>query len=153
MKKFIVLLSALFVLAGCGVTSHVTVDPQVVKALKNRRYEMICDYMYPTGYPMQRLGGGYFVEIRDEHITFVLPYIGSHTDLTFAGWEGIDFDEDIDDYSSKRYKDHVDISFKVTNISDTYSCTLKVYYDGSATLDVIPAFRHFISYGGMVRPL
>lgn len=146
-------LTAVCLLSSCGVTRQVVADADVVRALKDKKFIMYCEYMYPAGFPMQVIDGGYYIEIKDNMVSSALPYIGSAEAIAYGGGDGYNYKEPMKSYSAKKSGDSVEINIKVKTSDDELDMRFKIYYDGDATLNIVSLHRSYISYRGRVEPL
>ena len=95
---------------------------------------------------------GYSVEVRNDSLISYLPYIGGAYNVPYGGGKGLNFKERISSYKeSQKNNGQRQIEINVINEEDTYVYTLKVYDNGSSSIDVQSRQRDHISYSGQME--
>ena len=87
--------------------------------------------------------------IRNDSLFSYLPYFGRAYDVPYGGGKGLNFDAPIESYEETLMKNgqrHIEIGLK--NDEDTYLYTIKVFDNGSSSIEVQSRRRESISYSG-----
>ena len=156
MKKVLVSMvlacSAWVMLSGCASPEERAARAaeqaaKVTAALKARDYKISVDRMFPMKGSSKSVSYGYSVEV----ISY-LPYIGGAYNVPYGGGKGLNFKERISSYKeSQKNNGQRQIEINVINEEDTYVYTLKVYDNGSSSIDVQSRQRDHISYSGQME--
>lgn len=161
MKKTSLLLTALMMvlLTACG-TGNKVVDQQRADAIKalieSRQFMVMVGSMRPISAPTMSVSQGQKMIVRDDMVTFNLPYMGSGWNVGYgaSGHKALNFSSKILDYKVEYPKsDRARITFKVENGDDSYRFHVEVFMSGKTTIDVDPRGRDGISYSGMIHGL
>ena len=125
---------------------------KVTAALKARDYKISVDRMFPMKGSSKSVSYGYSVEVRNDSLISYLPYIGGAYNVPYGGGKGLNFKERISSYKeSQKNNGQRQIEINVMNEEDTYVYTLKVYDNGSSSIDVQSRQRDHISYSGQME--
>ena len=125
---------------------------KVTAALKARDYKISVDRMFPMKGSSKSVSYGYSVEVRNDSLISYLPYIGGAYNVPYGGGKGLNFSERISSYKeSQKNNGQRQIEINVMNEEDTYVYTLKVYDNGSSSIDVQSRQRDHISYSGQME--
>ena len=124
---------------------------KVKAGLAEKRFSINVDRMYPMKGGSKSVSFGYGVEVRNDSLISYLPYFGRAYDIPYGGGKGLNFSERIGSYRDIPGKNglHV-IDIEVTNTEDTYFYSIKVYDNGSSSIDVQSCNREHISYTGQM---
>ena len=124
---------------------------KVKAGLAEKRFSINVDRMYPMKGGSKSVSFGYGVEVRNDSLISYLPYFGRAYDIPYGGGKGLNFSERIGSYCDTPGKNglHV-IDIEVTNTEDTYFYSIKVYDNGSSSIDVQSRNREHISYTGQM---
>lgn len=96
----------------------------------------------------------YYVDFLPEWIKGDLPFFGrAFSGTGYGGDEGIKFEGKPTIYTVEKKKKNYVIKAEVRGERDSYSMTLNVYFEGSATLSIISNNRSPISYDGDIKEL
>ena len=148
---------ALVMLSGCATPEERAARAaeqaaKVTAALKARNYKINVDRMYPMKGSSKSVSYGYAVEVRNDSLISYLPYIGGAYNVPYGGGKGLNFSERIGSYQeSQKNNGQHQIVINVTNEEDSYVYTLKVFDNGSSSIDVQSRQRDHISYSGEVE--
>ena len=161
MKKVLVSMmlvcSAWVMLSGCASPEERAARAaeqaaKVTAALKARDYKISVDRMFPMKGSSKSVSYGYSVEVRNDSLISYLPYIGGAYNVPYGGGKGLNFSERISSYKeSQKNNGQRQIEINVMNEEDTYVYTLKVYDNGSSSIDVQSRQRDHISYSGQME--
>jgi hypothetical protein len=161
MKKVLVSMvlacSAWVMLSGCASPEERAARAaeqaaKVTAALKARDYKISVDRMFPMKGSSKSVSYGYSVEVRNDSLISYLPYIGGAYNVPYGGGKGLNFKERISSYKeSQKNNGQRQIEINVINEEDTYVYTLKVYDNGSSSIDVQSRQRDHISYSGQME--
>ena len=161
MKKVLVSMvlacSAWLMLSGCSSQEERAAraaeqTAKVTAALKARNYKISIDRMFPMKGSSKSVSYGYSVEVRNDSLISYLPYIGGAYNVPYGGGKGLNFSERISSYKeSQKNNGQRQIEINVMNEEDTYVYTLKVYDNGSSSIDVQSRQRDHISYSGQME--
>lgn len=161
MKKVLVSMmlvcSAWVMLSGCASPEERAARAaeqaaKVTAALKARDYKISVDRMFPMKGSSKSVSYGYSVEVRNDSLISYLPYIGGSYNVPYGGGKGLNFKERISSYKeSQKNNGQRQIEINVMNEEDTYVYTLKVYDNGSSSIDVQSRQRDHISYSGQME--
>lgn len=149
-------ITALVVLSACGSAeeraARAAEQAAKVKAgLAEKRFSINVDRMYPMKGGSKNVSFGYGVEVRNDSLISYLPYFGRAYDIPYGGGKGLNFSEHIGSYHDTQAKNGQRIiDIEVTNTEDTYFYSIKVYDNGSSTIDVQSRNLEHISYSGMM---
>ena len=124
---------------------------KVKAGLAEKRFSINVDRMYPMKGGSKSVSFGYGVEVRNDSLISYLPYFGRAYDIPYGGGKGLNFSVRIGSYRDTPGKNglHV-IDIEVTNTEDTYFYSIKVYDNGSSSIDVQSRNREHISYTGQM---
>ena len=161
MKKVLVSMmlvcSAWVMLSGCASPEERAARAaeqaaKVTAALKARDYKISVDRMFPMKGSSKSVSYGYSVEVRNDSLISYLPYIGGAYNVPYGGGKGLNFKERISSYKeSQKNNGQRQIEINVINEEDTYVYTLKVYDNGSSSIDVQSRQRDHIWYSGQME--
>lgn len=158
MKKFLFIVffacSTVGMLSGCATSEERAARAaeqaaKVKAALAERHYKINVSRMYPMKGGAKSVSYGYGVEVRNDSLISYLPYFGRAYDVPYGGGKGLSFSERIGSYQESQAKsDQRLIKIDVKNDEDTYLYTIKVFDNGSSSIDVQSRKRESISYSG-----
>lgn len=130
---------------------------KIKKMVEARQFEFKADRAIPLGYESVYLTTGYnFLKISGNKAEAYLPFFGRAYNIGYSDNEGgIKFDGKMLDYTINPTKNEnaLRVKFSVKNNTDSFDCTLEIYAEGRATLNVNSQNRAFISYYGTIQPL
>ena len=123
----------------------------VTAALDARDYEIDITRMIPSKGAAKSVSS-YSIEVRNDSLISYLPYIGRAYNVPYGGGKGLNFSAPISNYKESKGKNGLrEIEISVTNSEDTYRYYLKVYDNGSSSLNVQSRQREQISYTGDMK--
>ena len=95
------------------------------------------------------LTSSYSLEIRNDSVISYLPYYGRAYSIPYGGGDGLNFKAVLKEYSMKMdKKGNAVIEFIARNPEDRYEYRIKVFPNGSASIDVNMQNRQSISFQG-----
>ena len=125
---------------------------KVKAALDEKHFTINVERMYPSTGGSKSVTYGYGVEVRNDSLISYLPYFGRAYNLPYGGGKGLNFSERIGSYRESQGKNGLRlIDIELTNPEDTYLYTIKVYDNGSSSIDVLSRQREHISYSGKME--
>lgn len=153
-EQIIMLLLALLV----GIP---TLSAQTKKEEKEQKKEAVKKQIVSENYkidvrtamPMRgrniHLTSSYSLEIRNDSVFSYLPYYGRAYSIPYGGGDGLHFSAPLKEYSMELdKKGNAVIQFTARNPEDKYDFRVKVYTNGSASIDVNMQNRQSISFQG-----
>lgn len=91
----------------------------------------------------------YSLEIRNDSVISYLPYFGRAYSIPYGGGDGLNFKAPLKEYDMEMdKKENAVIKFIARNPEDKYEYRVKVYSNGSASIDVNMQNRQSISFQG-----
>lgn len=91
----------------------------------------------------------YSLEIRNDSVISYLPYFGRAYSIPYGGGDGLNFKAPLKEYDMEMdKKENAVIRFVARNPEDKYEYRVKVYSNGSASIDVNMQNRQSISFQG-----
>lgn len=91
----------------------------------------------------------YSLEIRNDSVISYLPYFGRAYSIPYGGGDGLNFKAPLKEYDMEMdKKENAVIKFVARNPEDKYEYRVKVYSNGSASIDVNMQNRQSISFQG-----
>ena len=91
----------------------------------------------------------YSLEIRNDSVISYLPYYGRAYSIPYGGGDGLNFKAVLKEYSMEMdKKGNAVIEFIARNPEDRYEYRVKVFPNGSASIDVNMQNRQSISFQG-----
>lgn len=128
-------------------------EKQVVKELlESKEYIIEVDRAIPMRGPSRHLTSPYTLEIKGDSVDSYLPYFGQAYSVPYGGGKGLIFKAPITDYKlSFNKKGEAKIKFKAYSGEDTFTYTIEVFPNGSASINVLAINRQGISFYGELR--
>lgn len=121
----------------------------VQKALNSKAFTIHVEQMHPQSVRSRVLNSYYSLELRNDTVFSDLPYFGEAYSAVLGGGKGLVFDAPISDLEiTPEKKGKTRVRFTTKNEEDVYTYTLIFWENGSATINVQPMRRQFISYIG-----
>ena len=142
-KQILMLLLALLVgLPTLSAQSKKEKKEQKKEAVK----ELIAMPMRGRSIPLTSL---YSLEIRNDSVISYLPYYGRAYSIPYGGGNGLNFKAPLKEYNMKLdKKGNSVITFTARNPEDKFDFRVKVYSNGSTSIDVNMQNRQSISFQG-----
>lgn len=167
MKKLLMICLAIMALTGCETTQTVTgtdgrplskeesqriVKNTIASKVENRSYRILVDEMTPTGGPLMRLrDDDWALEIHNDSIGSVLPYVGRGYNMPYGSAMGLHFITRIDSYTQEKTKaDLWRIEITCHTDKDSYKYNVDIYDNGKAYITVQSNYRDIVKFGGDV---
>ena len=159
MKKNIVFSMAMMLLAMVVLGSCATSEERAARnaehakkvkaALDSKTFKISVNRMNPMRGASKSVSYGYSVEVRNDSLISHLPYFGRAYNVPYGGGNGLSFSAPIDSYRDTPKKNDLrEIEIHLTNDEDTYTYYIKVFDNGSSSIDVQSRQREGISYSG-----
>lgn len=121
----------------------------VSEILKSQQYTIEVDRVIPLSGRSRHLTTDYSLEIKGDSVISYLPYFGQAYSVPYGGGKGLIFEAPLTDYKlSFNRKDKAHIRFKSRTDEDTFTFSIEIFPNGSATINVTPVNRQSISYYG-----
>ncbi|WP_106831051.1 DUF4251 domain-containing protein [Parabacteroides pacaensis] len=134
-------------------TDKKNTEEQIVKELlESKEYTIEVDRAIPMRGPSRHLTSPYTLEIKGDSVISYLPYFGEAYSVPYGGGKGLIFEAPITDYKlSFNKKGLAKIKFKTYSGEDTFTYTIEVFPNGSASINVLAMNRQGISFYGELR--
>lgn len=161
MKTFkICILAALILISGGQILSAQSKkekNEQKAKDIKEmveeQRFTIDVDRALPMSGSSINLTSPYSLEMRGDSVISYLPYYGRAYSLPYGGGDGMRFTKTVNDYRCAfNKKGTAEIKFTARTDDDTYRFDIRVYPNGSSSIQVLPTNKQTISYDGEINP-
>ena len=121
----------------------------VKKLIESENYKIDVNIAMPMRGRSIPLTSSYSLEIRNDSVISYLPYYGRAYSIPYGGGDGLNFKAVLKEYSMKMdKKGNAVIEFIARNPEDRYEYRVKVFPNGSASIDVNMQNRQSISFQG-----
>ena len=121
----------------------------VKKLIESENYKIDVNTAMPMRGRSIPLTSSYSLEIRNDSVISYLPYYGRAYSIPYGGGDGLNFKAVLKEYSMKMdKKGNAVIEFIARNPEDRYEYRIKVFPNGSASIDVNMQNRQSISFQG-----
>ena len=121
----------------------------VKKLIESENYKIDVNTAMPMRGLSIPLTSSYSLEIRNDSVISYLPYYGRAYSIPYGGGDGLNFKAVLKEYSMKMdKKGNAVIEFIARNPEDRYEYRIKVFPNGSASIDVNMQNRQSISFQG-----
>ena len=121
----------------------------VKKLIESENYKIDVNTAMPMRGRSIPLTSSYSLEIRNDSVISYLPYYGRAYSIPYGGGDGLNFKTVLKEYSMKMdKKGNAVIEFIARNPEDRYEYRVKVFPNGSASIDVNMQNRQSISFQG-----
>lgn len=121
----------------------------VKKLIESENYKIDVNTAMPMRGLSIPLTSSYSLEIRNDSVISYLPYYGRAYSIPYGGGDGLNFKAVLKEYSMKMdKKGNAVIEFIARNPEDRYEYRVKVFPNGSASIDVNMQNRQSISFQG-----
>ena len=121
----------------------------VKKLIESENYKIDVNTPMPMRGRSIPLTSSYSLEIRNDSVISYLPYYGRAYSIPYGGGDGLNFKAVLKEYSMKMdKKGNAVIEFIARNPEDRYEYRVKVFPNGSASIDVNMQNRQSISFQG-----
>lgn len=158
MKKILILLSAVCVLAACGSLrqspeERARMEAQVQERLDSRRYKVEINYMRPLRGASRALTSPYSLTVNEDKVISHLPYFGVAYQVPYGGGKALNFEGKILEYRETAVRgDRRRILFLTSSGEDELIYQLDVFGNGKTTLNVRSRNREAIDFDGFLDP-
>lgn len=123
----------------------------VKKLIVSENYKIDVNTALPMRGRSVPLTSLYSLEIRNDSVISYLPYYGRAYSIPYGGGNGLRFKAPLKEYDMQMdRKGNSVITFTARNPEDKYDFRMKVYSNGSASIDVTMQNRQSISFHGEV---
>jgi hypothetical protein len=125
---------------------------KVEALLDSKEYEFVGNMAYPQrGRSIDLSSNSNYLRVKNDSVHSEMPYFGrAYSGVGYGNSGGLDFAGVMKDYSITKGKKNFIIKAEVKGVSDYYSITLTVYFDGGASLTISSNNRDSINYRGYV---
>ncbi len=121
----------------------------VTKLIESENYKIDVNTAMPMRGRSIPLMSSYSLEIRNDSVVSYLPYYGRAYSIPYGGGNGLNFKAILKEYNVEMdKKGNTVINFVVRNPEDRYEFRIKVFPNGSASIDVNMQNRQSISFYG-----
>ena len=121
----------------------------VKKLIESENYKIDVNAAMPMRGRSIPLTSSYSLEIRNDSVISYLPYYGRAYSIPYGGGDGLNFKAVLKEYSMEMdKKGNAVIEFIARNPEDRYEYRVKVFPNGSASIDVNMQNRQSISFQG-----
>ena len=121
----------------------------VKKLIESENYKIDVNTAMPMRGRSIPLTSSYSLEIRNDSVISYLPYYGRAYSIPYGGGDGLNFKAVLKEYSMEMdKKGNAVIEFIARNPEDRYEYRVKVFPNGSASIDVNMQNRQSISFQG-----
>ena len=121
----------------------------VKKLIESENYKIDVNTAMPMRGRSVHLTSSYSLEIRNDSVISYLPYYGRAYSIPYGGGDGLNFKAVLKEYSMEMdKKGNAVIEFIARNPEDRYEYRVKVFPNGSASIDVNMQNRQSISFQG-----
>ncbi len=121
----------------------------VKKLIESENYKIDVNTAMPMHGRSIPLTSSYSLEIRNDSVISYLPYYGRAYSIPYGGGDGLNFKAVLKEYSMEMdKKGNAVIEFIARNPEDRYEYRVKVFPNGSASIDVNMQNRQSISFQG-----
>jgi len=163
MKKIKFLLIAVLVLLVSGVQPTFAQSKKEKKEQKAKEVKELLDsgsYIIDVTRALPQSGKSinltspYSLELKGDSVVSFLPYFGRAYSVPYGGGDGLRFSDALTEKNvTFDKKGTAQITFKSRTKEDNYTFNIKVFSNGSATINVQPINRQSISFQGeLVTP-
>ena len=130
-------------------------EKQVKELIESSSYRIDVSTAYPQRGRTIQLYSPYSIEIRNDSVFSYLPYYGRAYSIPYGGGQGLIFNAPLDTYRIETEKNNATkISFTTRTQEDRFDFRIKVFTNGTASIDVSMQQRQSISFaGGLFLPL
>ena len=121
----------------------------VMKLIESENYKIDVNTAMPMRGRSIPLTSSYSLEIRNDSVISYLPYYGRAYSIPYGGGNGLNFKAPLKEYNMKLdKKGNSVITFTARNPEDKFDFRVKVYSNGSTSIDVNMQNRQSISFQG-----
>jgi len=149
-------------LASCGASSSASKSARSaekqaerqanVQALENCDFILEVTQVIPRGFPSRATNGEYQLKLEGDVVTTRLPFIGTSHEAQYGGTDNISivFDKEkvklMKDFSDAAKKGEYRYQFKGGQSGTTWTITLQVFDNGSASIGASGSGGQYMSY-------
>lgn len=158
MKKILILLSAVCMLAACGALRQspeeaARMQAQVQERLDSRRFKVDISYVLPTRGASRPVTSPYSLTVNGDKLISHLPYFGVAYNVPYGGGKVLNFESSISSYEElPSGRDRRTIVITTDNEEDILVYRLVVFDNGKCSLNVRSRNREPIDFQGNLDP-
>lgn len=125
---------------------------QTALLVDSKDFVFIADKALPQGYKTIDLTTNpNYVKFQPDFIKSEMPFFGrAYSGSGYGGDGGLDFEGKPEEFSIEKRKNSYNIKAVVKGRNDTYTLSLSVFFEGSASLTINSNKRSTISYNGEI---
>lgn len=117
--------------------------------IESRNFTIEIDRAVPQRGRSIYLTSPYKIRLAGDSIDSYLPYYGRAYSIPYDGGKGLIFEAPVSDYKlSFDKKGRATVSFKTQTNEDRFTYTIRIFDNGTASIQVLPVNRQAISYYG-----
>lgn len=158
-RLFLLLLSLVVSLSALNAQSKKEKKEEKEKVVKelieSGNFKIDVSRAYPQGGKSVQLSPSYSIELRNDSVFSNLPYYGRAYSIPYGGGDGLRFDAPLETYKMETKKsDATKIAFTTRSKEDRFDFRIRIFSNGTATIDVSMQQRQSISFAGeLLLPL
>jgi hypothetical protein len=128
-------------------------ENQVKAMLDAKEFVFVAQRALPQGYKSVDLTTNpNFVKFHPDLIESSMPYYGrAYSGVGYGGDAGLKFEGKPEEFTIEKGKKSYEVKAKVKGTNDSYTITMSVFTDGSATMNISSNNRSTISYNGEIK--
>ena len=143
---------------GISITSIYAQKKEISKEmtalLESKNYKIEVDRMNPMKGASRHLTSSYAVTLNGDSVDSYLPYQGVAYSAPYGGGSALIFESPIKDYTQTfDKKGAAVIKFKATTPEDTYTYYIKIFSNGSSSIQISANKRQGISFSGTLESI
>lgn len=125
---------------------------ELKEMIDSQDYKIDVRMAHPVGGRAVSLTSSYSLAIRNDSVFSNLPYYGRAYSIPYGGGDGLNFKVPLQDYSlDMDKKGTAKIKLVARNSEDRFTFNIRIFNDGSASINVNMQNRQSISYRGDVE--
>ncbi len=122
---------------------------EIKKIAESKEYTIDVNIALPMRGRNIPLTSHYSLEIKKDSVISQLPYFGRGYNIPYDGGEGLNFEAPIEEYTVKTdKKGNIQVEFSTRSQDDALDYRIKIFENGSSTIDVSMQNRQSISFIG-----
>lgn len=124
----------------------------LLERLDSKHYKINVDRMNPMKGPSKYLSSPYSITLIGDSVNSYLPYVGEAYSAPYGGGSVLIFESPITEYRQTfDKKGNAIIKFKAQTREDMYTYNIKIFENGSSSIQVSANKRQTISFNGMLE--
>lgn len=122
---------------------------EIKRLAESKEYKIDVNTALPMRGRNIPLTSRYSLEIKNDSVISQLPYFGRGYNVPYGGGEGLNFEAPIEEYTVKTdKKGNTQVRFSTRSREDVLDYRIKIFENGSSTIDVSMQNRQGISFIG-----